>query len=77
MVNEVEASRFLCVLSRRRRLTEFDSAHALNSAARLLATDPSRPRPGGRGVRVTVEVPASFAEDRGSSPLAAPRSQLP
>jgi len=39
MLNQVEAARFLQVLSRGRRLTELDAARALSSAARLFAAD--------------------------------------
>jgi hypothetical protein len=39
MFDQLQASRFLQSLSRRRTLTELDAARALNSAARLLAAD--------------------------------------
>jgi hypothetical protein len=39
MFDQLQAARFLHVLSRGRRLTELDAARALNSAARLLSAD--------------------------------------
>jgi hypothetical protein len=39
MFDQLQASRFLQSLSRRRPLTELDAARALSSAARLLSTD--------------------------------------